>query len=173
MEVFTTSMDGRVQGLSVLCVFLLFCVLMVGVGLLQASRKNPDSFPSAPGQGMVSIVLVIIGLFIYYLPASKYRVDDGGITIVYPVKRNVRIEKGDILSVRPLSSDTEISKRVGNDGFFGYSGEFRAPGVGSFKVHARNFNNPVLIITRSGRMLLSPDDVGMLERLNEMVAESR
>ena len=107
-----------------------------------------------------------IVLFTWLYSPQGYSVRDGALVIHRPWKP-VTIPLTEIRSVQ-LPSPEDVSpfsglRMFGVGGLFGYYGVFFLPRLGGYvRFYLRNKENPILLDTTGGRLLLSPDSGGLI-----------
>jgi len=107
-----------------------------------------------------------IVLFTWLYSPQGYSVRDGALVIHRPWKP-VTIPLAEIRSVQLLSPE-DVSpfsglRMFGVGGLFGYYGVFFLPRLGGYvRFYLRNKENPILLDTTGGRLLLSPDSGGLI-----------
>jgi hypothetical protein len=111
-----------------------------------------------------------IVLFTWLYSPQGYSVRDGALVIHRPWKP-VTIPLTEIRSVQLLSpgdvSPFSGLRMFGVGGLFGYYGVFFLPRLGGYvRFYLRNKENPILLDTTGGRLLLSPDSAGLVWALN-------
>jgi hypothetical protein len=101
-----------------------------------------------------------------YAPTS-YTIDETHLIINRPAS-NKKFSLADITEVRLLEK-TELKgtlRTFGVGAMFGYYGQFSIPKIGSTTFYATQMRNTILIRLNKGKkILISPDDTGMLEKL--------
>lgn len=111
-----------------------------------------------------------IVLFTWLYSPQGYSVRDGELVIHRPWKP-VTIPLTEIRSVQLLSPE-DVSpfsglRMFGVGGLFGYYGVFFLPRLGGYvRFYLRNKENPILLNTTGGRLLLSPDSPRLVGALN-------
>lgn len=135
------------------------------VGLLQGS--------SVPFFIALSLFLLIISVWFWMRP-SRYRVDIGGLTIVWPLRR-LRIPKESILGLRVLGRKqlkVELGRamRIGVGGLFGGFGFLWTRKRGLIRFYITRLDRFVLIDRRGNRPILITvnDPDGMVQRQKEL-----
>jgi len=107
-----------------------------------------------------------IVLFTWLYSPQGYSVRDGALVIHRPWKP-VTIPLAEIRSVQLLPPE-DVSpfsglRMFGVGGLFGYYGVFFLPRLGGYvRFYLRNKENPILLDTTGGRLLLSPDSGGLI-----------
>ena len=153
-------------------VILVFIVL--NYLLLSAIFNGPDGpFRVA----LVSLAIAVIPLnliliYIYFTHVIKYEIRDGNLVIVSPA-RKLKFKCEDIESAEmvPRGQLSGVTRTFGNGGFLGYTGKFTSDTLGSFTMYATQAQNCIIIRIKNGKkIMISPDDVGLLTHLNESCA---
>jgi hypothetical protein len=142
------------------------CALFGMLSLYQLytySRSPRETVDAAAAVVQIAIFAGIV-LVAWLYSTQGYSVRDGELVIHRPWKP-VTIPLSDIRSVHLVSpQDTFSGLRVfGVGGLFGYYGTFFLPGLGGFvRFYLRNRENPILLDTTRGRLLVSPDSSGLV-----------
>jgi hypothetical protein len=161
---FKTSLDANAKAMTAVA-FAVF-------GLVSLSQLY--SYSRGP-QEMVDLVAVAVSIGVFaalllsthsYSPLG-YSVRDGALVIHRPW-RSVLIPVAEIRNIQLLSpEDVSPSFRAfGVGGLFGYYGIFFRPNLGGYvRFYLRNKQNPILLDTARGKLLLSPDSSGLVMAL--------
>jgi hypothetical protein len=142
------------------------CALFAMLSLYQLytySRSPRETVDAAAAAVQIAIFAGIV-LIAWLYSTQGYSVRDGALVIHRPWKP-VTIPLSEIRSVQLVPpQDTFSGLRVfGAGGLFGYYGTFFLPSLGGFvRLYLRNRENPVLIETTGGRLLVSPDSSGLV-----------
>jgi hypothetical protein len=144
------------------------CALFGCLSLYQLytySRSPREAVDAAAAVVQIAIFAGIV-LVAWLYSTQGYSVRDGELVIHRPWKP-VTIPLSEIRSVE-LVSPEDVSpfsglRVFGVGGLFGYYGTFFLPRLGGFvRFYLRNKENPILLDTTGGRLLLSPDSGGLI-----------
>jgi len=118
----------------------------------------------------IAFSLFIIGTYAYSIKA--YQILDESLLIKRAFSKfDKAIPLAEIESVSiPNEADFKYTVRTfGNGGLFGYYGLYANKTLGSFRMYATNKANRILIILKDGKgkIVLSPDDTGMVDDLRK------
>jgi hypothetical protein len=133
--------------------------------LYTYSRSPREAVDAAAAAVQIAIFAGIVLVTWLYSPQG-YSVRDGELVIHRPWKP-VTIPLSEIRSVQLLSSE-DVSpfsgiRVFGVGGLFGYYGTYFLPRLGgTVRLYLRNRENPILIETTGGRLLVSPDSSGLV-----------
>jgi Bacterial PH domain len=118
--------------------------------------------------------IIFIAMLVYYLTMSVRGY------ILYKdkllIKRilagsNVEINLSDIEKVERFPEEEFYkSRRVGKYSMFGYYCDLHHPTLGYYKIYATNLSNLIMIEMKdSKKIVISPDDVGLVDALNKNI----
>ncbi len=158
---YKTSLDAPAKVLTWGC-----CALfgMLSLYQLYTYSRSPREMVDAAAAVVQIAIFAGIVLIAWLYSTQGYSVRDGALVIHRPWKP-VTIPLSEIRSVQLVSpQDTFSGLRVfGVGGLFGYYGTFFLPGLGGMvRLYLRNRENPILIETTGGRLLVSPDSSGLV-----------
>jgi hypothetical protein len=128
----------------------------------RSPREPVDAAAAAVQIALFAGIVLVTWLF----STRGYSVRDGALVIHRPWKP-VTVPLSEIQSVQ-LVSPEDVSlfsglRVFGVGGLFGYYGTFFLPRLGGFvRLYLRNRENPILLETDRGRLLLSPDSAGLI-----------
>lgn len=161
---FKTSLDAQAKAMTAVA-FAIFGLLSLSqiYSYLRSPRETVDLV------AMAVAIAIFAGLLLstYSYSPLGYSVRDGALVIHRPWQPVV-IPLEEIRSVHLLSpEDVSPSFRAfGVGGLFGYYGIFFRPNLGGYvRFYLRNRENPVLLDTARGKLLLSPDSSGLVTAL--------
>ncbi len=166
--IYTTSMDQYVTLVSIGNIILFIVLSILGIYLIRSSKKQEGYTRKMNFAGGIFLQIIIL------LPLSScvrtfikhYEVNETALIIHRPTDA-IQVPIVEITEVKPLSEGFEIKKSWGNNGMFGYSGEFTNPEIGRFTIYAKNTEKLVLIKTiHQGNIVIAPDDIAIIEELN-------
>lgn len=109
-------------------------------------------------------VFLGIPLFLYLYSPLGYSVREGALVIHRPWKP-LAIPLAEIHAVQLLAPEEVMGsfRAFGVGGLFGYYGVFFRPNLGGYvRFYLRNKENPILVDTARGKLLLSPDSSGLV-----------
>ena len=122
---------------------------------------------------VILFLVVIIGSYLY--STSKYSLTKSELIIHRPIKdRIIGIE--DITEIKSIDSGDLAGtiRTFGNGGLFGYYGKYQNPKIGLMIWYVTQRKNRILIQTKQGKkVVISPDDMGLLNRILSMKVENR
>lgn len=165
--IFTTSMDKYVTSVSWGTVILFLFLLALGLYLIYNSRKQEGYTKKMNRAGGIFLIVIILLPILSSLETyvKYYEVNDGGLTICRLVG-NIQIPASEITDAQVLPENFKMKKSWGNNGMFGFSGEFTNPEVGRFNIYAKNTDKLVLVTTKtSGNVIIAPDDTQIVALL--------
>lgn len=162
---FKTSLDATAKAIT-WAVCGIFGMLSL-YQLYTYSRSPQETVDAVAAAVQIAFFLGIL-LFSYSYSPLGYSVRDGALVIHRPWK-TVVIPLEEIRKVQ-LVSPEEVGvglRTFGVGGLFGYYGLFFYPRLGGYvRFYLRNKQNPVLLDTVRGKLLLSPDSPGLVLALN-------
>ena len=133
--------------------------------LYTYSRSPREAVDAAAAAAQIALFVAVL-LFTWLYSPQGYSVRDGELVIHRPW-RPVTVPLSEIRSVQ-LVSPEDVSpfsglRVFGVGGLFGYYGTFFLPRLGGFvRLYLRNKENPILLDTTGGRLLLSPDSADLI-----------
>ncbi len=119
---------------------------------------------------LITSLIIVTYLICYLLRPVNYILGDGKIIITRPLhNRVVNISMiSDVLQASKESMKWTV-RTFGNGGLFGYTGKFYSSTYGNMTWYVTKRENYVLLkITDGEKIVLSPDDVGMVEEIKSM-----
>jgi hypothetical protein len=128
--------------------------------------------PREPVDVVVAVLAILgflsIPLCTYLFSPLGYSVRAGALVIHRPLRSLVipleEIRKVQILTPEAVSSSFRV---FGVGGLFGYYGLFFRTNLGGYvRFYLRNRENPILLDTKQGKLLLSPDSPGLVHALS-------
>jgi len=117
--------------------------------------------------GGLLIFMAVTLIFCYLYSVQGYGLYDNKLIIRRPYKDRI-INLADIAEVRPVehSEFSGTIRTFGNGGFFGYYGWYYNTHLGKMNWYVTQRKNKILIRTNGGeKIIISPDDLGLAERL--------
>jgi hypothetical protein len=117
-------------------------------------------------------ILVLLGSWLF---APRSYAITGKVLIIERPVGDIEIPLNDILTVRAINRKKILGsiRLFGVSGLFGYYGIFFTQGVGRVTYYTTQLRNRVLITTRHNkRIMLSPDDPGMVEEIQKFIPKS-
>jgi len=161
METYTASLDTTSK-------ILTGFIFLMAIFLIAIWIQDPQIWD-------LVVLLIIFGpliIFTYLFRVKSYQVTDEKIIIKRPVSI---FDKGfalsEIESVKLLNKEDFkwTIRTAGNGGLFGYTGYYANEQLGNFRMFATSRKNRILIILKNakGKIVLSPDDIGMVDALQK------
>ena len=164
---YKTSLDAPAKALT-WGVCALFGMLSL-YQLYTFSRSPRETVDAVAAAIQIACFVGIVLVSWLYSPRG-YSVRDGAL-VIHRAWKPVIIPLEEIRSVQVLSPE-DVSpwgtlRVFGVGGLFGYFGTFFRPNLGGYvRFYLGNKENPVLLDTIRGRLLLSPDSAGLVWALN-------
>ena len=163
---FKASKDMTVKIITI-GVFLLFAFISYKsiIGIIHSSgRLTPILIHS-------SVLLFMVGILLFsYLYAPKeYSVDKHSLVIHRPVSNKI-IPIDSIIEIRQVDK-SELKGTIrtfGVGGLFGNYGKFYTPALGNLTFYATQNKNYVLITMNKKKILLTPDDLGIIQEIKDI-----
>lgn len=143
----------------VIWVSVLVSLLMAGIGVaaLRVAVVATGSGLRVTGGVVLVACVAFLGTAYLYSPRA-FRLSDTAVTVVRP-GRDVDIPIGSVESVEPIRvSLTGATRTFGNGGLFGVYGRYRNAELGPFTLYGSRLGDAVLLKTRRGSVVLTPDD---------------
>jgi hypothetical protein len=119
---------------------------------------------------LLFLIASIVGTYLY--SPKGYAVRNGSIIIKRPIGE-VTLNMSDIAEVRKIENGemNGTIRTFGVGGLFGYYGKFRNSTFGNMTYYVSQRKNMILLKTVAGKkIILSPDNIGMAEKLNELLS---
>jgi hypothetical protein len=103
---------------------------------------------------------------IYHLAPQKYSVDTECLIIHRPLS-DMRISLDSIIEVRMVDKSElkGMIRTFGVGGLFGNYGKFYTNGLGNITMYGTQSKNYILIRTGSKKILITPDDIGIIKQI--------
>lgn len=134
--------------------------------MFQAEDPRPLLIP------FILILLINGSIYVvcYLYRPLKYVISTGKIIIKRPAKDKI-IELADITSAYAITPGSMgwVMKTFGNGGLFGFYGEFRSNRYGDMTWYATRKSNYVMLETREGKIVLTPDDLQMVNEIKKLL----
>ncbi len=158
---FKASLDRTTKSITSLVIVVILLVICLNL----FSKPEPSSVHQA-----TSIILAGGLMMMYAFSIKGYTVELDHL-VINRVKGNRAIFYSEIQSAIALK-DSELEGTIrtfGNGGFLGYTGHFRNPNLGNYKMYATQRKNYILIELGDGRkIVLTPDEPeAFLQNLSE------
>ncbi|HEY2295266.1 MAG TPA: PH domain-containing protein [Thermoanaerobaculia bacterium] len=137
---------------------------MLSLYQLYTYSRSPREMVDAAAAVVQIAIFAGIVLVTWLYSTQGYSVRDGELVIHRPWKP-VKIPLSEIRSIQLVSPQDTFSgiRMFGVGGLFGYYGTFFLPRLGGLvRFYLRNRENPILIETTGGRLLVSPDSSGLV-----------
>lgn len=160
---YKTSLDAPAKAITAA-----ICALFGMLALYQLyiySRSPRETVDAVAAAIQIACFAGIVLVTWLYSPRG-YSVRDGAL-VIHRAWKPVIIPLEEIRKVQVLSPE-DVSpwgtlRVFGVGGLFGYYGTFFLPRLGGFvRLYLRNRENPILIETTGGRLLVSPDSSGLV-----------
>jgi hypothetical protein len=118
----------------------------------------------------IAILLLSLPLIVFIYAPKSYEVSNGNF-IVHRLISDVTIPVKEILKVDYLNASfvQDLERTGGNGGVFGYFGEFTAGGQDTYHLYCTKMKGTILITTKDERLIVSPDDYGLVKVLRGMI----
>lgn len=148
-NIFKTTMDKSAKLLTYGLQILMLASMAFSIGI-------ETEIYTTLGLALLYIVIWFIPLL--YSPTA-YKLSEGTLEIMRPIGP-VRIAIQDIVNLRMAEKDElkSLMRLFASGGLFGYFGKFYDSKHKNFMMYARNRKNKVLIFTKTGLVVLAPDD---------------
>ncbi|WP_410219634.1 PH domain-containing protein [Pedobacter sp.] len=120
---------------------------------------------------VILLFLIATLLFCYLYAPQSYGIDETGFSVNRIIGK-VSLKFDDIDQVRAVEEGemNGLIRTFGVGGLFGYFGKFYANKIGSITLYATQRKNRILIITKQHKkIVITPDDYSMLEKLEQGV----
>lgn len=121
----------------------------------------------------ILLLFITILLGSYLFSPQKYEIRERQL-IIHRLAGGITINLNDIIEIRTIKKG-ELSGTIrtfGNGGLFAYYGKFYHSAFGSMTYYVTQRKNMVLLQTDTGKkIVISPDDTNMANRLNELISK--
>lgn len=150
-------------------------VLFVGILTfhVRSLLSAVNAYPISIAFGFTSVLLIGIYGFCYLNRPLKYIIDSDKIII----KRNLRDKVIPLTSIKGVYSIKKgtmgwVWKTFGNGGLFGFYGGFRSDRYGDMTWYATRRSNYVMLETyEDEKIVLTPDDLGMVKEIKKVIEQ--
>ena len=151
---YRASADPFVTWVTVLVGIL---VLAIGIGGFRVGMVASLGVMRVVGYGVALLCFGFLAISYFYSPRG-FRVSDAAVIVDRPAG-DVEIAIESVESVEPFQiSGTGTIRTFGNGGLFGVYGRFYNEELGSFRIYGSRMGEAVLLRTREGPFVLTPDD---------------
>ncbi len=162
---YKATLDLKAKIITGCCAVIFIAMTIYNLNQIDFTSGNAGK----PLALLFTTVLVVSVLIIcYLLRPLAYVVTNKQVIVRRPIRDRI-IERADIKRVllpTPESMSWTI-RTFGNGGLFGYFGSFNNRAYGGMTWYATRTNNYVMIITHDhDKIVLTPDDTGMINDLN-------
>jgi len=173
--IYTASLDKLSKIISVFAI-LLFIWLTILPQIISTNTPSLNSSKNLISLGVGIFVLIVFG-FVYMYRILRYELSDTELIIVRPYK-SLHIPLKTIAGVMKLEKADILGtiRTFGNGGFFGYTGYYWKKSLGTMIFYLTQRKNLILIETLAktgkttgGKIVISPDDIGMESKLIELL----
>jgi hypothetical protein len=170
MDTFSASIDSYSRNVTIEGFFVYLApIILILIVVFAPPPKNWKRFLY-----IVTVFIIIVcgssNVFDYLHSIKSYQVTVTSLIIKRPFERfDVEFPLSEIKKVELLNDTTmqRTTRIVGNDGSFGYTGSYLNPNIGHFTMYATQHKNRVLIVLNKEKIIISPDDTGMVHVLNK------
>lgn len=148
-------------------VIILFLVLSQRqiTALLKYEEIDTSSILAHAG---ILLLFVAILLLSYLFSTIRYKIQDGRLIINRPIG-NIKINSRDITEIRKIKNRIFTLRTFGSGGLFGFYGKFYNSKYGNMTWYVTQRKNLILLTTKNGKkIMISPDDVGLADKLEEL-----
>ena len=162
---YKASFDTLTKGITIGVFVLLIGIGQISVRALFASQGDTATILIHSGI-ILLIFIILLGSWLY--APRFYTIANNVLTINRPIGK-VKIKLGDIKHVR-LLADNEMKgliRTFGVGGVLGYFGKFHATGFGNTTFYATQRKNKILIVTNNRKIIITPDDKNIVDKLNK------
>ncbi|MCJ0742884.1 PH domain-containing protein [Pedobacter montanisoli] len=119
----------------------------------------------------ILLFLVATLLFCYLYAPQSYSIDETGLSVNRIIGK-INLKFDDLDQVRAVEEGemNGLIRTFGVGGLFGYFGKYYANKIGNMTLYATQRKNRILIITKQHKkIVITPDDRSMLEKLEQGV----
>ncbi|MDZ4714745.1 MAG: PH domain-containing protein [Cytophagales bacterium] len=147
---------------------------IIGFSLMKINFESEDWTKPAL---LLSAVILLPGLFLfcYLFRPLGYSVYRHGVVVKRPLK-DVTIDFSEIKNAFLPTSDSMLwtIRTFGNGGLFGYYGLYRNTTHGGMTWYATRTSNYLMLVTKNDKkIVITPDDTGMLDEISKQLAGKR
>ena len=161
---YKASLDTLTKGITIGVFVLLIVIGQISVRALFTSQADTATILVHLGI-LLLLFIILLGSWLY--APRFYTIANNILTINRPIGK-VKIKLGDIKQVR-LLTDNEMKgliRTFGVGGLFGYFGKFHATDFGNMTFYATQRKNKILIVTNNSKIIITPDDKNIVDKLN-------
>jgi cytochrome c biogenesis protein CcdA len=149
--------------------------ITIGIVLLFAFLSYRSAVALIHSNGNLATILIHSSVLIFLLGTlllcflfapQKYSIEENEIIIQRPIS-NIHISIDSIKEIRQVDkSETKgMIRTFGVGGLFGNFGKFYAPALGRITMYATQNKNYVLIIANKRKIIITPDDLAIIEQI--------
>lgn len=165
---YKATLDLKAKIVTGCCAVILLVLTVYNIG-----RIDFNAIQSGVSLALLLTVVLVVSIIIicYLLRPLRYEITDSAVIVKRPIGDRI-IKRADIKRVLlPTSESMRWTIRTfGNGGLFGYFGRFNNKAYGGMTWYATRTSNYVMIVTHDNdKIILTPDDTGMINTLNSAV----
>lgn len=163
METYKASLDTTSKILTG------FVFMLAIFGLVITFIQNPWYV----GLG-VFVIPAILLVSTYFYRVNSYQITNEKLIIKRPVAKfdkEILLSEIESVSLTDKQDFKWTVRTAGNGGLFGYMGLYANTKLGSFRMYCANRKNRILILIKNnkGKVVISPDDAGMVDVLQKLL----
>jgi len=121
---------------------------------------------------LISVLFLALIIVSWIYAPQNYVLSNDNLIINRPVNK-ITVPYSQITQIREISK-AELGTLIrvwGSGGFFGFYGRFRSTRMGRMQLYTTSRKNLVLLVTDNGdQILLSPDDLSLVNHIKERMA---
>jgi hypothetical protein len=163
---YSAKLDLSAKVITLLVFLLLATVSLLILSFEPAQATSWFKWLTYP----IAISLLAFPLIVFAYAPISYEVSNETF-IVHRLISDITIPIKDILKVDYLNASfvQDFERTGGNGGVFGYFGEFTAGGRDTYHLYCTKMKGTILITTKDERLIVSPDDYGLVKVLRGMI----
>lgn len=169
---YSASKDWLVKVITFVIILIAIFTGYLVVSQFYSAEINQTSLLAA----IITFVLIGLLILMTYLFAPKgYRLDSGNLHIIRPLGDRI-IPLSSITKVEHIPNDKHMFglRTFGVGGLFGYYGHYRYKDIGSVQLFATQRTNRILIhLQDDKKILITPDDLSLLEKLKQAIGQTK
>jgi hypothetical protein len=164
---YTASLDEFALYSTAGFIILVGALTAAGVLLILLLRKHRNTVLKC-----VSILpflwLTILSSWLF--APQSYILNEKELVVVRPVS-NKSFLLSEITGASLLNDSADVSRSFGVGGIFGYFGYHDIDSIGAASYYATQLKNNILIVSREDYIVISPDDISLMDKINEKIFE--
>jgi hypothetical protein len=165
--IYKASFDTTTKVLSTVIVAAILVIVGSFWGNIAQSVGAGVPLSTFFGKILLTLLLLSIIIFVFLYSINYYRIENNTL-FIHRRLNVVTVPFAEIKTVRAVA-DADMGlvfRTFGVGGLFGYLGKFSSSKLGSLTYYATQNKNRVFIELHNGKkLLITPDDMGMVERL--------